>query len=468
MLAKEENILTLMGLTGGTEEEAAKRLATRVAITVGDGVGSSLLGRDVSDLLGRSLSVEAAANYPDIEVALGASFRTTAPARIHVELGPDGLTISHRNAVGRVDDRVPGLFRKIAACYVAGNVIARAIGGNQFALLPDPFVVLFSTYGVTAQNLLRRIKLDDAVLVGAGGVGNGLMWGLQELDLEGRLTIVDPKKISAGNLNRCLFFREEDIGEDKATLLASRTTRPGLEVDGFVGSFAELRALRGRVRRVFTTPDSREARRSVQGELPLEVLDASTTGSSAVVVHSHRQPTDGACLACIYPHIPLEDHRLTHIAEGLGLNLHEVRRGFVDEQIARKLATLNPNRDPASLIGRAFETIYKEQCGQGILLNAAGQQAVAPLAFVSNLAGALLALELVRYETPPIGSRSNYLTLDPWRPPTLRARRDRARRRECTYCGGEGRSAFREVWPEIDWPSVPGECFPGVDTTANV
>jgi hypothetical protein len=111
MLAKEENILTLMGLTGGTEEEAAKRLATRVAITVGDGVGSSLLGRDVSDLLGRSLSVEAAANYPDIEVALGASFRTTAPARIHVELGPDSLTISHRNAVGRVDDRVPGLCR---------------------------------------------------------------------------------------------------------------------------------------------------------------------------------------------------------------------------------------------------------------------------------------------------------------------------------------------------------------------
>ena len=359
------------------------------------------------------------------------------------------------------------LFRKIAACYVVGNVIARAIGGNQFDALQDPFVVLFSTFGATAQDLLRRIELDDAVLVGAGGVGNGLMWGLQELNLEGRLTIVDPKTVSAGNLNRCLFFGEEDIGENKASLLAGRTGRPGFEVDGFVGTFAELRASRGRVRRVFTTPDSREARRSVQSELPLEVLDASTTESSAVVIHSHRQPTDRACLACVYPHIPLEDDRLIHIAEGLGLHVDEVRPGFINEQIARKLAALSPNLDAVPLVGKAFETFYKDQCGQGVLLNAAGQQAVAPFAFVSNLAGALLALELVRFETPRLSTRSSYLTLDPWRPPTLHARRDHARRPECTYCGGEGRLAFRQVWPEIEWSSVPDESVLRTDTQAN-
>jgi hypothetical protein len=109
-----------------------------------------------------------------------------------------------------------------------------------------------------------------------------------------------------------------------------------------------------------------------------------------------------------------------------------VRRGFIDEQIARKLVTLHRNLDEATLIGRAFETIYKEQCGQGVLLNAAGQQAVAPLAFVSNLAGAL-ALELVKYETPPIETGSSYLTLDPWRPPTLRARRSPARSRGAPF-----------------------------------
>jgi hypothetical protein len=78
------------------------------------------------------------------------------------------------------------------------------------------------------------------------------------------------------------------------------------------------------------------------------------------------------------PYTPIEDQRLIQIAEGLGLNVDEVRRGFIGEQIARKLVTLHRNLDEATLIGRAFETIYKEQCGQGVLLNAVGQQAVAP------------------------------------------------------------------------------------------
>ena len=158
---------------------------------------------------------------------------------------------------------------------------------------------------------------------------------------------------------------------------------------------------------------------------------------------------------------------LIHIAEGLGLHVDEVRPGFINEQIARKLAALSPNLDAVPLVGKAFETFYKDQCGQGVLLNAAGQQAVAPLAFVSNLAGALLALELVRFETPRLSTRSSYLTLDPWRPPTLHARRDHARRPECTYCGGEGRLAFRQVWPEIEWSSVPDESVLRTDTQAN-
>jgi molybdopterin/thiamine biosynthesis adenylyltransferase len=449
MLAQQENILSLMGLLGGTEEEAAKKLATRIALTVDN--EAQLLANDVSALLERSLLVvEDAA--PDIELALGTTFKTQAPEKIHVGLSASALTISRGTAGGAVTRDVPGLLRKIAACYAAGNVIARAVGGERFAHLPDPFVVNFSAFGVSPETLGRRITLDDAVLVGAGGVGNGFMWAAQELDLAGRLTIADPKRISAGGLNRCLFFCEDDIDSDKAAVLAERTSRPGLNVDAFVGAFAKLVAERKRVRRVFTTPDSREVRRSIQAELPLEVLDASTTDSTAVVVHSHRQPTDRACLACTYPHIRVEDQRRIHIAEGLGLSVDDVRRGFIDEQIARKLAALHPNLDEAALVGKAFDTVYREQCGQDVLLTAAGEQAVAPLAFISNLAGALLALDLARYDAPPLIEGSTYLTLDPWRPPTVHARRDPARNPDCEFCGtGNGLVAMRAVWPEMDW-----------------
>jgi molybdopterin/thiamine biosynthesis adenylyltransferase len=275
------------------------------------------------------------------------------------------------------------------------------------------------------------------------------MWALEELEVVGRLTVADPKRIASGGLNRCLYFTHADIGDEKAMVLARKTSRSGFTVDAFPHSFSELVAQRQRVRRVFTTPDSREARRSVQADLPIEVLDASTTDLTAVVVHSHRQPTPGACLSCIYPHIPMEDQRRIHMAEGLGLTLEEVRQGLIDEPIANKLAGLHPALVAEELVGKAFDSVYKEQCGKAALLNAAGQQAVAPLAFISNFAGALLALELVRFEFNPSVRESSYLSLDPWRPPHLHARRARGRLPGCEFCGANGPAALRAIWPEI-------------------
>lgn len=453
MQAQHENILGLMGLIDASEEEAAQKLATRVAITIANHSEAQLFASDLSALLDRSL-VLVHDEACDIEVAVGGPFKTEAPRRVSITLHDNELTVSE-GANGSAVGKVPGLFRKIAACYAAGNVIARAVGGEQFAGLPDPFIVKFSTFGVSSEDLQRRITLDDAVLVGAGGVGNGFMWAASELNLAGRLTIADPKKIAEGGLNRCLYFRPEDVDIcDKATILAERTNRPDFTVEAFVGPFSALVAERGRVRRVFTTPDSREVRRAIQNELPLEVLDASTTDLSAVVVHSHRQPTAGACLSCIYPHLPIEDQRRIHMAEGLGLTVEEVRAGFIDEAIANKLAAIHPNLDAAALIGTAFDTVYKAQCGQGALLTVAGQQAVAPLAFISNLAGALLALELVRFDAHPEASRSTYMTLDPWRPPHAHARRYPPRNSSCEFCAGtSGLTALQAVWPEIEWPS---------------
>ena len=447
MLAEQENILALVGLTGTSDEEVAERLKTRVAIRSADNIAARRFADDVSKLLSRSLcTVEDAAC--DVELAVGTRFATNAPLRLRVALDAQSLTISE-NDMGAVDDATPGLLRRIAACYAAGNVIARTVGGAQFESIPKPFVAKFANLGISSADLSQPITLNDAVLVGAGGVGNGFMWALAELDVVGHLTIADPKRISQGGLNRCLYFTEADVGEEKAQVLAARTLRLGFSVDAFPHAFSELVARRQRVRRVFTTPDSREARRSIQADLPIEVLDASTTDLTAVVVHSHRQPTEGACLSCIYPHIMIEDQRRIHIAEGLGLSLEEVRKGTIDERIANKLAALHPALEATDLVGRAFDTVYKEQCGKAALLNAAGQQAVAPLAFISNFAGALLAIELVRYERNLSSHESCYLNLDPWRPPHAHARRARNRLPGCEFCSANGPTALRAVWPEI-------------------
>jgi molybdopterin/thiamine biosynthesis adenylyltransferase len=454
MEARQENLLALMGFTGATEEIAAEKLATRVVVTVANSDHAMGFAREVKDLLGRSLSIIDSGRC-DVELAIGTAFATNAPIRLHLTLNQHALTISPHFQVTSVGRDVPGLFRKIAACYAAGNVIARAVGGDRFRQLPDPFVVEFAKFGISAKDLQHRIVLDDAVLVGAGGVANGFTWAASELNLSGYLTIADPKSVSAGNLNRCLSFGEEDIGKPKATTLASRSELAGVKVDSFVGTFAELVAKRGRIRRVFTTPDSRDARRAIQGDLPLEIFDASTTDLSAIVIHSHCQPTGGACLSCIYPHVALEDQRLIHLAEGLGLTVDEVRLGFITRGVARKLVSLHHGLDEVELVGRAFDTVYKGQCGKGALLTGAGQQAVAPLAFISNLAGALLVVELVRAETRSADRDSTYATLDPWRPPHAHVWRIRGRNPDCEFCGKPNSiEAMKAVWFDVDWQSI--------------
>jgi hypothetical protein len=129
--------------------------------------------------------------------------------------------------------------------------------------------------------------------------------------------------------NRCLYFDEGDVGGPKAARLCEKAQPDfsDLRLDPVEGTFAQLVKNRGRVRRAIVAADSRPARRSIQKDLPLEVLDASTTDVSEIIVHSHRQPTSGAWLACIYRHIPDEVARERDIANGLGVDLADVAGG---------------------------------------------------------------------------------------------------------------------------------------------
>jgi molybdopterin/thiamine biosynthesis adenylyltransferase len=451
LTADRENLLAVMRLLDGEDEEvAAERLARRVFISVAEEASAQAFADNISALLERSLSVVTILDQCEVEVAVGTNFKSQAPTRIHLALSSEALVVSLNRVGGAVEANVHGLFRKIAACYVAGNVIARAIAGPQFDFLRDTFQVNFSAFGVSQEKLRRPIALSGAVVAGAGGVANGLFWGFEELDISGEVTICDPKAVSAGNLNRCLYFSEDNIGSNKAEVLAGQVSSSQLLVKPFAGTFSQFVKQIGNVRRVFTTVDSRPARRVIQGELPAEVLDASTTDLSAVVVHSHRQPADGACLGCIYAHIPVEDQRKKHIAEGLGITEEEAGQAFIDITLANKLGSIHSGLQPEKIIGKSLDTLYKEQCGQGALLTAAGEQAIAPLAFISNLAGLLLALELVRFEASEGILPSSYMSLDPWRPPTLHARRNRSRNPDCAFCAKPFWSdAIKLTWPDL-------------------
>jgi hypothetical protein len=447
----QENARMLASIVGIDESEAVELLNRTVVISYSpDG---EPLAQELRAQLERTVRV--AENGPcDLEVIIGVAPVTAAAKRLYVTTTADAAVISASPEIaGAPPVPLHGLQTMIAACYAAGAVLRQVIQGLPGAD-SDPFVVRFEALGATRPILEHPITLDDAVLIGAGAVGNGFLRAARYLNINGVLTIADPKKVGSGNPNRCLYFYITDVGQSKAFCLAEKAQADfaGLKLEPMEMTFTDLVKHRSRIRRAIVATDSRRVRRSIQKDLPVEVLDASTTDASEVIVHSHRQPTDGACLACIYRHVPDELARARDIASGLGLDIHDVTdNDLIDARIAEQIVKAHPGLDANALISTAFDSLFKQLCGEMALLSPTGAQVLAPFAFVSNLAGALLALELSRFESDPNAStHNNYLNLSPWYSPHSKVRSRRGRIPECEFCGSPGAlSAMRQVWPEV-------------------
>lgn len=77
------------------------------------------------------------------------------------------------------------------------------------------------------QEILRKARV---LVVGAGTLGNEAVKNLALLGV-GSITIIDNDIIERVNLNRCLLFREEDIGLPKARVAAERARELNPDID---------------------------------------------------------------------------------------------------------------------------------------------------------------------------------------------------------------------------------------------
>jgi molybdopterin/thiamine biosynthesis adenylyltransferase len=78
---------------------------------------------------------------------------------------------------------------------------------------------------------LARLARSHVLVIGAGAIGNEVAKNLALVGV-GRLTLVDPDTVEASNLNRCIFFRESDIGRKKVRVArrALKAAAPGMEL----------------------------------------------------------------------------------------------------------------------------------------------------------------------------------------------------------------------------------------------
>ena len=202
---------------------------------------------------------------------------------------------------------------------------------NEFrysAWLAERIDVASSEATASGPEPVPDVRLDGVLQVGAGAVGNASLLALASTgSLAGAVTVLDSKLVDEKNLNRCLYFREHDVGELKVEVLQARASRPGLAVSGVQEVFSPSRG--DGVWLFISAVDNNEVRHAMQEGVPEYIVQGATSGTSvAVSVHTG---VDGlSCLVCRHP------DRLTGLARRLPLSVEDAaRRTGLPEEVIR-------------------------------------------------------------------------------------------------------------------------------------
>jgi len=454
--ARAENKRALMVAAGLDDETASKRLDVCILVSVDPTDQNAIdLSSEVLPILSRTLAVASStssAPFPiAAEVILGAAKPVTNGPQVFVSTDATALTIS-RSPTGR-SHCVPlhRLKQIIAACYIAGAAVRAAVGSGLANPPPDEFCVPFDAFVPASIDLTKPLMIGVAYLAGAGAIGNGFLWGARAVPIDGTLHIADDDLVSEGNLQRQIWFTADDVGKSKAERLAAMA-QPHMPGCRLLPAACRLQEHPNRndgpwLPTLIVGVDSRRARRKLQNELPGAVFDASTTGSQEIVLHQHRQPNLDACLGCVYPR---DDREISHeeaIAQHLGVGVEQVREERIGGLAAMLICAKHPGLAPNEIEGLAYDSLYKQLCGSGLLASPSGSsaQVIAPFAFVSVLAGVAVLCEMIRRQQGT--DETNSWRINPWTAPVPALRLNRPRRSNCECCGRpEINEINRRLW----------------------
>jgi hypothetical protein len=161
------------------------------------------------------------------------------------------------------------------------------------------------TYGIDDINpgLPLPVHLPvNLLIVGSGAIGNGVIYLLSKLTLEGTCIIVDKQAFGPENIGTSILVGPEDVGKDKAIFAAS-SLKGKIQATGFreeIGTFTK------RLGTEFPYPelalgclDSIDARHSLQDLWIDKIIDGAISDFACQVSY-HPWVDNIACLKCYF------------------------------------------------------------------------------------------------------------------------------------------------------------------------
>lgn len=349
----------------------------------------------------------------------------------------------------------------LTACYATGRV-CKVLLGDALAGRGSyqPFSILDFDRGEVEFDWSRDAVIGHATLAGVGAIGSAFLFALASHGVAtGRLSLVDHDLLDRPNLCRYSFFTEEEIGILKVLNAKRRLDSLGmqLEVEQFGQRFETYfdenyhRDPGFRVERLISAPDRRDTRRRFQAKLPRQLWDAST-GPNQVVLHHNDYDPRLACLTCIYPETPDENAHLRHVANALNVPLERILSGAsITTADASAIHSKYPQLAVVDVVGKEFDSVFRQLCSAGEIKAGPSQSVLAPLSFVSAIAGVLLYFEFIKSFNPEVFGpfqEYNYSYLDPLTNPNPSFRRLKNRKPDCVCADTTYRKVFAKIWQQ--------------------
>jgi molybdopterin/thiamine biosynthesis adenylyltransferase len=423
MSALNESILSLRRNLGLSEERALELLSTKISVRKTGNSQLRVFEEFLLLMLKKTfLNVE--------ELPSGKNTPYTEVTIQHKD--PLSVFISFTETEARVGLIKPELnkcithsdpFQLLTAAYATGAVVVHSTE-ERIIKRGEKYPIILNwenLFGKDLSFIEQETEIGEHHLAGAGATGSWLLKTMEYMNLKGNLSVYDDDFVSAGNLQRTTF-EKEDVNTPKVEAINKRFNpiNKGLTFCPVQKRYAASDAL---YENVITCVDSRIARRTIQDSMPMRTFDCSTTDISEVSLFFGGLSADQACLGCLYSENQSEEGMIEDIAGALGIPTSEVKKGTIDGLNAILIHNKYPEIVPKEIIGLAYETLAKALCGKGALKPSDEVKLqdvnIAPLCHVSAVAGIFLAIEIKRrFHFKTTSNNWNYWKINPWTTPT--------------------------------------------------
>jgi hypothetical protein len=358
---------------------------------------------------------------PDLTIAVGA---VDGPADVFV------AATGWQTYLGPVPGRLPETDDRCsvgpvaAACRAAAVAFTRILG--ELAVRPEQTqgYADILTYAHGPEPLPEGDRpvpaFLNAMLVGAGSVGGAVVHTLKYLPaLEGRLAVIDPQPLEPDNPGRALLATAAAAAErtGKVDVARDGLAHHGIVVDPARKTVTQWHAEqppRTALPLVLTAVDTAKARRAIQDCLPYRLINAACSPDEVQI--SGHVTGDGPCVCCLQMPQVTDRHlaRKRMIAAATGL----------PEDMVSQLVTLGvpleqphlqqiertqdlPGGSLAQYVGRPLLDVWNEQLiyGGTLVRGGGAMRGIVANAFVTALAGVLVAAEALKHDNPIEGQR---------------------------------------------------------------